>query len=138
MPAPDFLDTNVLVYAYDSGNSRKQEIAQGLLRAAITGQFVISAQVLGEFATTLLHKISPALRPTDLLIVLDALAPIKVVPVDSGVIRRAVEVRAKYGLHFFDAMVIAAAEKAGCSRIWSEDLNSGQQYFGLTVKNPFS
>lgn len=138
MPAPEFLDTNVLVYAYDSGHPGKQKVAQRLLRAAITGQFVISSQVLGEFSATLLHKISPAIKATDLLIVLDALAPIRAVPTDSGIIRRAVEIRAKFGVHFYDAAIIAAAEKAGCSRIWSEDLNSGQQYFGLTVENPFS
>jgi predicted nucleic acid-binding protein len=52
-------------------------------------------------------------------------------------VRRAVEVRATYGLHFYDGMMVAAAERAGCARIWSEDLNSGQVYFGVRVENPF-
>ncbi len=138
MSAPEFLDTNVLVYAYDSGSPTKQSVAQRLVRAALAGHSVISAQVLAEFAATLLHKISPALRPSDLIVLLDALGPIKVLAPDADVVRRAVEARATYGLHFYDGMIVAAAEKAGCKRIWSEDLNSDQEYFGVTVENPFS
>lgn len=68
---------------------------------------------------------------------LDVLASIPVITTDSGTVRRAVEVRERYGLHFYDGMVVAAAEMAGCMRIWSEDLNSGQTYFGVSVENPF-
>lgn len=137
MPAPEFLDTNILVYAYDAGAPAKQQAAQHLLRAALAGHFVISTQVLAEFSTVLLHKISPAVRPNDLLVLLDALGPIKVIATDSGVIRRAVEATAGYGVHFYDGLILAAAAKAGCKRIWSEDLNAGQEYFGITVENPF-
>jgi predicted nucleic acid-binding protein len=42
-----------------------------------------------------------------------------------------------YGIHFYDGMIVAAAERAGCGRIWSEDFNAGQKYFGITVTNPF-
>jgi predicted nucleic acid-binding protein len=138
MSAPEFLDTNVLVYAYDSASSTKQPVAQRLLRAAVAGHYVISAQVLAEFAATLLYKVRPSVHPSDLIVLLDALGPIKVLPSDADVVRRAVEARATYRIHFYDGMIVAAAEKAGCKRIWSEDLNSGQEYFGVTVKNPFS
>lgn len=137
MPAPEFLDTNILVCAYDAANSAKQQIAQRLLRAALAGHSVISTQVLAEFSTVLLHKISPAVGPKDLIILLDALAPIKVIAPDAELVRRAVEVRAAYGIHFYDGMIVAAADKAGSKRIWSEDLNSGQEYFGIRVENPF-
>jgi len=52
-------------------------------------------------------------------------------------VRRAVEAGAAYGIHFYDGMIVAAAESAGCGRIWSEDLNPGQKYFGVSVENPF-
>jgi len=68
---------------------------------------------------------------------LDALGPIGVVIPDADLVRRAVEVRAAYGIHFYDGMIVAAAERGGCERVWSEDLNPGQQYFGVTVENPF-
>jgi predicted nucleic acid-binding protein len=137
MPAPDFVDTNVLVYAYDISDSQKQRIAQDLVRKALAGDTIMSIQVLAEFAATLLHKISPAAKHEELLALLDALSSIKLVSSDGDVVRRAVEVRAKYGLHFYDGMIVAAAEHAGCGRIWSEDLNPGQEYFGILVQNPF-
>ena len=56
MPAPEFLDTNVLVHAYDPSVSRKQRVAQALVRRAFAGDILVSTQVLAEFAVTLLHK----------------------------------------------------------------------------------
>ncbi|MCZ2152213.1 MAG: PIN domain-containing protein [Bryobacterales bacterium] len=137
MSGRDFLDTNVLVYAYDSTDTHRRLIAQNLLKKAVAGEIVISTQVLGEFAATLLHKLSPAVRPEDAIAILDALGPISMVIPDGDTVRRAVEARARYGVHFYDGMIIAAAEKGGCSRIWSEDLNASQQYFGILVENPF-
>ena len=75
MQGPDFLDTNILVYAYDTSDRRKQRIAREILRNAVTGtgDIVISSQVLGEFASTLLYRVSPRVRPARLVAVLDAL-----------------------------------------------------------------
>ena len=137
MSDPEFLDTNVLVYAYDPSDSRKQRIAQDLVRRALTGGILVSTQVLAEFAAPLLHKMTPAARPRDVTAVLDALGPIRVILPDADVVRRAVQVRAEYGVHFYDGMIVAAAERGGCGRIWSEDFNAGQEYFGIAVKNPF-
>jgi predicted nucleic acid-binding protein len=138
MPAAEFLDTNVLVYAYDTSDPVKQRVAKELVRRAVAGEFVISAQVLGEFAATLLHKVSPPVAADDLIVALDALATIKLLSPDGDLIRRAVQVRTSYGLHFYDGMIVAAAERLGCPQIWSEDFNAGQTYFGVTVRNPFS
>ena len=138
MPGPDFLDTNVLVYAYDPADPRKQRVAQDLVRRALGGEMVTSTQVLAEFAATLLHKISPAARAGDVIALLEVLAPMHLVIPDGDMIRRAVEARASYGVHFYDWMIAAAAERGGCSRIWSEDLNAGQKYFGIAVENPFA
>jgi len=137
MSAPEFLDSNVLVYAYDITDSRKQTMAQDLVRRALSSEAVISSQVLAEFAATLLHKLSPAARPEDVIALLDTFAPIKVILPDEGMVRRAVEARSTYGVHFYDGMIVAAAERARCERIWSEDLNAGQKYFGVEVRNPF-
>lgn len=138
MPGPDFLDTNVFVYAYDIGTPDKQRTARALLRRAIAGEFVISTQVLAELATTLLHKVKPPVGTARMKLILDALAPIKVLLPDAGMLRRAIEAREMYKVHLYDGMIIAAAEAGECERIWSEDLNSGQKYFGVTVKNPFA
>jgi predicted nucleic acid-binding protein len=137
MNGADFLDTSVVVYAYDDSNPRKQEVARGLLKGAVVGKIVISTQVLGEFASTMLHKVSPPATADAVMKGLDALATIRLVVPDAELVRRAVEARAAYGIHFYDGMIVAAAERAGCGRIWSEDLNAGQKYFGVTVANPF-
>lgn len=137
MSGRDFLDTNVLVYAYNHADRVKQRIARQLVARAVLGEYTISTQVLVEFASTLLHKLRPALAPGGLTEALDGLAPIPVINPDAGMVRRAVEVHAKYGIHFYDGMIVAAAERAGAEKIFSEDLNAEQKYFGVSVVNPF-
>jgi predicted nucleic acid-binding protein len=137
MSAPEFLDSNVLVYALDDSDPRKQEIAQGLVRRAVMGQMVVSTQTLAEFSATLLQRFSTSFSSDEVLGILDALSPIRLVVPDAGIVRRAVEAHEIYGVHFYDGMIVAAAERGGCERIWSEDLNSGQKYFGVAVQNPF-
>ena len=138
MSAPEFLDTNVLVHAYDVSDPVKQGIAQRLVSRAVAGEIVASTQALAEFATTLLHKLSPPVPAEDVITLLDTLGPMRLIAVDGGLVRRAVEARVRYGLHFWDCMIVAAAERAGCERLLSEDLNTGPSYFGVTVANPFT
>ena len=89
MSALEFLDTNVLVYAYDPSDPRKQQIAQNLVRRAVAREIAASSQVLGEFAATLLHKLKPAAKPEDVMALVDTLGPIKLVPIDGDVVLRA-------------------------------------------------
>jgi len=138
MTATDFLDSNVLVYAYDASNPQKQSVAQALVERAVAGEAMASTQVLAEFAATLLHKITPPANAEAVMAILDSLGPIKLIAPDAGMVRRAVEARLTYGVHFYDGMIVAAAERAGCQRILTEDLNPGQKYFGVTVSNPFA
>ena len=109
------LDTNILIYSFDTVDPRKQGIAQDLVDRALDGDFVISGQVLAEFASTLLHKIKPAITPSGLAKILDSLGPIRSVATDAGMVRRAAEANSVYGLRFCDCLIIAAAER-GCMR----------------------
>jgi predicted nucleic acid-binding protein len=137
MSGRDFLDTNVLVYAYQTSDLGKQRIGRQLVSRAVAGEFTISTQVLAEFAATLLHKVQPPLSMEEVTAALDGLGPIPLVVPDGDIVRRAVEARGAYGIHFYDGMIVAAAERAGCEKILSEDLNSQQKYFGVVVANPF-
>lgn len=137
MSATEFLDTNVLVYAYDRSDTRKQKIAQKILRRALEGEIAASSQVLGEFASTMLHKLVPPAKAEDVAALLDTLGPIYLIPLDGDVVLRAVQAHAQYGVHFYDGMIIATAERGRCQKIWSEDLNASQEYFGVKVENPF-
>lgn len=138
MSAPDFLDTNVLVYAYDPRDRRKQEIAQNLIRGGLTGLGVVSTQVLAEFAVTQLHKASPPASPVIVQRILETLSPLRLIVPDRQLVSRATDARTAYGLHFYDGMIVAAAERGRCTRIFSEDLNPGQRYFDIPVENPFA
>lgn len=138
MNGPDFLDTNVFVYAYDPSVARKQLVAQDLVRKAQAGEAVTSAQVLAELASVLLHKLKPAASPEDVISLMDALGSIHSVTSSASLVRRAIQARARYGIHFYDGLVVAAAEAAGCRRILSEDLADGQTYFEIAVQNPFT
>jgi len=137
MNGRDFLDTNVLVYALDVADPSKHGIARPLVAEAVAGEFAISTQVLAELATTLLEKFKSKFNARDILPILDSLKPVPLIKPDGDMVRRAVEAHAAYGLHFYDGMIVAAAERAGSQKILSEDLNAGQKYFGISVVNPF-
>lgn len=138
MTGRSFLDSNVLVYAYDPSDPQRQSIAEDLVRRAMKGESIISTQVLAEFASTLLHRAAVGRSAEEVARMLDILGPLRVIVPDREMVRRAVEARAAYGIHFYDGMIVAAAERGGCEKIWSEDLNAGQKYFGVTVANPFN
>ena len=70
--------------------------------------------------------------------ILDLLGPILAISPDGDTVRRAVETCSRYGVHFYDGMILATAEQAGCTKIWSEDLKAGQVYSGIKVENPFT
>lgn len=137
MSGRDFLDTNILVYGLDIADRRKHGIARLMMAKAIAGEYAVSAQVLAELATTLLGKYQSKFTVQDVLAILDSLKPIHLIKPDADLVRRAVEAHAEYGIHFYDGMIAAAAERAGSEKIWSEDLNAGQKGFGVTVANPF-
>jgi predicted nucleic acid-binding protein len=138
MSAAEFLDSNIVVYAYDRRDEHKQRIARGLLKKAVKGECVVSIQVLAEVAVTLLNKVSPPMSAEAVVEILDLLGPIPTIIPDGDLVRRAVQACSEYGVHFYDGMILAAAERAGCRRVWSEDLNPGQEYFGVKVENPFA
>jgi predicted nucleic acid-binding protein len=79
---------------------------------------------------TFLHKISLPAKPQPVAVISDALGPIRAIAPDADLVSSAVAVRAKYGLHFYDGMIVAAAERVGSKRIWSEDLGGGHAYLG--------
>ena len=132
-----FLDTNILVYAWDAKDQRKQSISRNLIRRALVGEGVVSQQVLGELAAVLLHRMKPAVPASEVLLALDSLASIRLAPSGAGVVRRAVEAVTSFGIHFYDGLVVASAERGGCATLYSEDLNHGQSYFGVELVNPF-
>jgi len=134
-----FVDSNIFVYARDASEKRKQPIAEEKLQQLWgdrSGR--ISAQVLNEYYVTVTRKLDPGLTPVEAQSDVRSLAAWKPLPVDSNLIQDAFEIEGRYGLSWWDSLIVAAAETLGCERILSEDLSRDQRYNGIEVINPFA
>jgi predicted nucleic acid-binding protein len=132
-----FIDTNIIIYANDARSVDKQSQAIDLVSRLMrddTG--VISTQVLQEYAHVALNKLDQ--RQDVVIRQLFLLESFTVIGQSPELIRRAIEIRSAYCINFWDACIISAAEKADCDTIYSEDLNAGQFYSGIIVRNPFT
>jgi len=133
-----FVDTNILVYAYDRGagsrHGKALQLLEGLWR---DGTGTLSTQVLQEFYVSLRRK---AQRPVTIgqarELISDYLAWDPVVN-DGATILKAMEIEERYQLSFWDSLIVAAALKGGASVIYSEDFNHGQKFGSTTIQNPF-
>ena len=139
MSTRQFIDTNILVYAYDSADPAKQEHARQILRNGIAAETaVLSAQVLGEFFTVVTSRIHIPLTAEEAEKVLDILSVLPVVEIDLRLVRRATGIHRLYGINYWDSLIVAAAQRAGCTQILTEDLNTGQSYQDILAVNPFN
>ena len=133
-----FVDTNVLVYGFDKSNSPKKRIAQLLLNTLMReDRFRVSSQVLQELFVTLTRKVSHPCSIAEALAVLDDLAAWPVMAIDYAAIRGAAELADQAKLSFWDALIVMAAVRTGCARLYTEDLNDGQEILGVRISNPF-
>ncbi len=132
-----FVDTNVVVYANDLRDPGKQGLAANLLRRlADGGDLVISAQVMHEYAAVAVAKLRQ--DPEQVSRQVRLLGQLAVVPLTPDLICQAIGAVMRYRLSYWDACIVVAAASAGCTVLYSEDLNAGQAYLGVQVVNPFS
>jgi predicted nucleic acid-binding protein len=133
-----FLDTNVLVYCLDDSEPEKQKQAQDLLASPeLAGAFVVSTQVLQELYVALTRGADPIRSPAQAQEAVREAAKLIVVQVDPQLILEAIAKSQQQLISFWDALVVQAAEAAGCSRLISEDLNDGQAIGTVRIDNPF-
>lgn len=133
----DFIDSNVFVYLFDDQDERKREIATSIVQEALAnGSGVVSFQVVQETINVLTRKLRAS--TSDVRRFLDAV----LVPLWDGLptpelYQAAITIRDRFGFSFYDSLVIAAAHKAGCTRLLSEDLQHGQRLDDLQIVDPF-
>ena len=139
MSAECFIDTNVFIYHLDTSDTRKHQIAEGIVREALTlGNGCISTQVVQECLNVALRKAQVALTLEAARRYLDVvLAPLVQVTANEALVHRALDVQARWQFSFYDSLIVAGALTAGCKTLLSEDLQHGQRLDGLTVLNPF-
>jgi len=138
-PEPQFLDTNVLIYAYDSSTGEVHHAAKELLKSLWSSRKgCLSIQVLQEFYVNITRKVP---HPLDLeaaaQIVFD-LSTWRVHEPQIEDVHAAIRIHRHHGISFWDAMILQSAVRLGCDVIFSEDLNADQEYEGVKVINPFS
>ena len=132
-----FFDTNMLVYAATNQEPQKGDIARELIQHAleVNHDGVISVQVMTEFANVMKTRFNAMATEIDEWV--SQFYPLLVTEVTMDVVRNALYVKEEYGIQFYDALIVATAEKLGCHEIVTEDLNPDQTYRGMAVVNPF-
>lgn len=131
-----FIDTNLLVYVDAGDEKKKQRLAIAtirLLRSERTG--VVSTQVLQEYVSVALKKLR--LGAEHVRSRLAVYERFEVVPASPGGIRAALDLTVLHKLSFYDALIVEAAARAGCTELLSEDMQAGAVIAGVRIVNPF-
>jgi predicted nucleic acid-binding protein len=125
------------VYAVSTqpADTAKRQAAQQLMA---TANWVWSGQVAAEFISA---STSPKRKPPLSLAAAEQYIKLwlsfPLIPIDGLVVQEALRIAQRFSIWYYDAQVVAAAKQAGCSIMYSEDLNHGQDYDGVRVVNPF-
>jgi predicted nucleic acid-binding protein len=137
MPDKYFVDTNILIYAHDRSAGLKYERARDLVeRLWISGQGVLSTQVLQELCINLRRKIARPLPVEEVRRIIQDYLTWEIVVNTPGSVLQALEIEVRYKTSFWDALVLQAAESSGAAVLYSEDLAAGQKYGPIHVINP--
>ncbi|MCW8984028.1 MAG: PIN domain-containing protein, partial [Thermoanaerobaculales bacterium] len=119
-----FVDTNVVVYAFDRADPTKQRIAIEVLEGG--ERLVLSTQVLLETWWVLTRRLAEPLGENQASEIIARLCELPVVSTDPQLVKQAIDTGRRYKIAIWDALIIEAARAAGCKRILSEDLRAGQ------------
>lgn len=134
-----FVDTNILVYAYDVSAKEKHEKAKAIMKDLWNkGNGMTSTQVLQEFFVTVTRKIA---SPIDVITAKEMVKDFlkwKTVVVDGEIILDAIDIHREHKYSFWDSVIIASAIQGGAGTIISEDLSDKQKIKGTVIRNPFS
>lgn len=134
-----FVDTNVLVYAYDRSAGPKHERAQALIEELWnSGSGVLSTQVLQEFCVNLRRKAGQPLPADAVRRLTQDYSSWEIVVNTADSVLQALDIEARYRISFWDALILQAAESSGATLVYSEDLASGQKYGSVRVVDPFA
>lgn len=134
-----FLDTNIIIYAYDVSAGDKHEIAKKIMIDLWdSGSGVLSTQVLQEFFINATQKIPKPLDIERAKEIVNDFLKWDVVINDGESILEAIEIHKKHKYSFWDSMIIRAAISSGCVTLLSEDLSDGQNIGSIKIKNPFN
>jgi predicted nucleic acid-binding protein len=135
----EFVDTNVLLYAYDPAAGHRHDRAADLLGRLWSERIgAISVQVLQEFFVNATRKVAAPVTPEAAIDRLRSLSRWRVHSPLADDVVAAATLSHRHRLSFWDAMIVRSAAELRCGVLWSEDLNDGQIVEGVRVRNPFA
>jgi len=135
----EFVDSNVLLYAYDPSAGVRHVAARGLMsRLGRARSGALSVQVLQEFYVNATGKIAKRLDPGDAARRVQTLSRWAVHSPMAGDVLASIAISRENQISFWDAMIVRSAAALGCPVLWTEDLNAGQTIAGVLIRNPFA
>jgi predicted nucleic acid-binding protein len=134
-----FLDTNILVYSFDPVEPRKASVAEDLVTRGVTsGLGIISYQVVQEFMSVSLRRFGAAMTVIELeLYFFKILMPMMRIPSSTELFLEALRLHTTNRIAWYDSLIVAAAIRAGCEILYSEDMQDGRRFGDLVIENPF-
>ena len=136
MPVKRFLDTNILLYAYDLDAGEKREVALRRVEEAFShpDHIAVSVQVLQEFQVNFVKAGHSA---AEAAVLINDFCVWRVVDNTLPLFKNGLAFQSRWKLSLRDAMILSAAHQSGSTELLSEDFNAGQSYGGLRIVNPF-
>ncbi|MDX2179566.1 MAG: PIN domain-containing protein [Bryobacteraceae bacterium] len=136
MNGREFLDTNVLLYAFDSKAPAKRPRAQDLLsKLTSRDAAAISIQVLQEFFANATKKMG--MTPSEAKRLVEDFSRLPTHAPSPADVISAIDLHLIHKISFWDALIIRSAQQMKCETLWSEDLSHGQRFGAVTIRNPF-
>lgn len=136
MSGASFLDSNLLVYTDDHSAPAKQSVALALVESGHAGGTTfVSTQVLEEYFSAVTRKLRVPVAIARSKVELFARLQVSIVDVDD--ILAAIDLQRLHQLSFWDSLLVQSARRSGCATLLTEDLQDGQRFDGLVVRNPF-
>ncbi|MDO9533934.1 MAG: PIN domain-containing protein [Bacillota bacterium] len=135
----EFVDTCILLYAYDKSDKNKNSQAVSLIAGLWkSGRGALSIQVLQELYVNVTKKVPNPLTASEAAHIVFDLGQWKLHRPDLENVLEAIDIHQRNQISFWDAMIVCSAKNLGCKTIWTEDLNQNQHFEGIKVQNPFS
>ena len=134
-----FIDTNVLIYAYDLDAGDKHRRASELIKSLWTERGgILSTQVLQEFHVIVTRKIPKPISPATARGIIDTYRAWQIETISIDTVLRASEYQERHQLSFWDGVIIATAVQGSASVLLTEEMNDEQMIEGVEINNPFS
>ena len=139
MTGPVFVDTNVFVYLHDDSEPEKKQRADDWIALLVNRRAGrLSFQVLQELYAVLTLTVKETLPPATAQAIVRDLVAWRPTPIDLSILERAWALGQRYALSWWDALIVAAAQRSGCKVVLTEDLQDGQVFGAVRVIDPFA